>query len=59
MPRKKLLDGPVGNGWVQEVRTEDALKSKGAAEKKWAAFGIASWDEPSNCRSVAHSSVLT
>jgi hypothetical protein len=26
MPRKKLLDGPIGNGWVQEVRTENGIK---------------------------------
>src|SRR5581483_6866073 len=26
MPRKKILDGPIGNGWVEEVRSEDGLK---------------------------------
>jgi hypothetical protein len=26
MPRKKLMYGPIGNGWVQEVRTEDGIK---------------------------------
>jgi integrase len=26
MPRKKILDGPIGNGWVEEVRADDGVK---------------------------------
>lgn len=26
MPRKKTLYGPIGNGWVEEVRTEEGIK---------------------------------
>jgi hypothetical protein len=26
MARKKIPEGPIGKGWVEEVRTEDGLK---------------------------------
>src|SRR5262245_24315340 len=26
MPRKKILDGPIGNGWIEEVRADDGVK---------------------------------